>query len=313
MLNRRFLRIKAFQALYGFSREGGSNNAAYRKRMLDGLDKTFELYLFLLSFPQEFNNFLITELEGEKEKYYPSEEQKTLLQILSKNKVIHVVENNIAFKAAFKDSKLIWDNKFDLFRQIWSELKVHELFLKYLKTPDHSLADDKALVLGLTEWVCSESDAFEAYVEDRFSNWEDDQVLVLTTLQKTIQMLKETSSKILPEKHKDEEEDLGFVKSLFDLCIQNDSEFMQLIASKTQNWDQDRIALVDLILMKMALCEVIHFPYIPIKVSINEYLELAKLYSTPNSHGFINGILDKVQQELRKESKINKLGRGLVD
>jgi N utilization substance protein B len=313
MLNRRFLRIKAFQALYGFSREGGSNNAAYRKRMLDGLDKTFELYLFLLSFPQEFNNFLITELEGEKEKYYPSEEQKTLLQILSKNKVIHVVENNIAFKAAFKDSKLIWDNKFDLFRQIWSELKVHELFLKYLKTPDHSLADDKALVLGLTEWVCSESDAFEAYVEDRFSNWEDDQVLVLTTLQKTIQMLKENSSKILPEKHKDEEEDLGFVKSLFDLCIQNDSEFMQLIASKTQNWDQDRIALVDLILMKMALCEVIHFPYIPIKVSINEYLELAKLYSTPNSHGFINGILDKVQQELRKESKINKLGRGLVD
>jgi N utilization substance protein B len=313
MLNRRFLRIKAFQALYGFSREGGSNNAAYRKRMLDGLDKTFELYLFLLSFPQEFNNFLITELEGEKEKYYPSEEQKTLLQILSKNKVIHVVENNIAFKAAFKDSKLIWDNKFDLFRQIWSELKVHELFLKYLKTPDHSLAEDKALVLGLTEWVCSESDAFEAYVEDRFSNWEDDQVLVLTTLQKTIQMLKETSSKILPEKHKDEEEDLRFVKSLFDLCIQNDSEFMQLIASKTQNWDQDRIALVDLILMKMALCEVIHFPYIPIKVSINEYLELAKLYSTPNSHGFINGILDKVQQELRKESKINKLGRGLVD
>ncbi len=313
MLNRRFLRIKAFQALYGFSREGGSNNAVYRTRMLDGLDKTFELYLFLLSFPQEFNSFLRTELEGEKEKYYPSEEQKTLLQILSNNKVIQVLENNIAFKAALKDSKLIWDNKFDLFRQIWSELKVHELFLKHLKTPDYSIADDKALVLGLMEWVCSESDAFEAYVEDRFSNWEDDQVLVLTTLQKTIQMLKETSTKILPEKHKDEEEDLKFVKSLFDLCIQNDSEFMQLIASKTQNWDQDRIALVDLILMKMALCEVVHFPYIPVKVTINEYLELAKLYSTPNSHGFINGILDKVQQELRKENKINKLGRGLVD
>lgn len=313
MLNRRFLRIKAFQALYGFSREGGSNSAVFKKRMLDGLDKTFDLYLFLLSFPQEFNAFLLTELEGEKEKYYPSEEQKTLLQILLNNKVIKVVEKNVAFQAAFKDSKLVWDNKFDLFRQIWSELKVHEMFLKYLKIPTHSLSDDKALVLGLMEWVCAESAAFEAYLEDRFLNWEDDQVLVLTTLQKTIQMLKETSSKILPEKHKDEEEDLKFVKSLFDLCVQNEKDFMQLIASKTQNWDQDRIALVDLILMKMALCEVIHFPYIPVKVSINEYLELAKLYSTPNSHGFINGILDKVQMELMKDNKINKLGRGLVN
>jgi N utilization substance protein B len=150
-------------------------------------------------------------------------------------------------------------------------------------------------------------------VEDKYLNWDDDQILVLKTVAKTIQGIAENTKSILPAKHKDEEEDIKFLKDLFDLCVQHQDELMNLVAVKTKNWDQDRIAVVDLILMKMAICEVLYFPFIPVKVSINEYLELAKLYSTPNSHGFINGILDKVQLDLNQAGRINKLGRGLVN
>ncbi len=313
MLNRRFLRVKAFQALYSYSREEGANAAVCRKQLLNGLDKTYELYLFLLSFGVEFKAFLNQELETEKAKYIPSSEQISLIQRLINNQAVAVIENNSAFNKGLKDYKVLWNNHSDLFRQVWIELKGHDLLKSYLLNETPSLIDDKNFLAGMLEWLTADFELFESFIEDRFVNWEDDQVLVLTTLQKTLQMLKPNSVNILPEKHKDEEEDLKFVKQLFDECVQNDQELTLLISAKTQNWDQDRIALVDMILMKMALCEVLYFPYIPLKVSINEYLELAKLYSTPNSHGFINGVLDKVQIELKKENKINKLGRGLVN
>jgi N utilization substance protein B len=103
------------------------------------------------------------------------------------------------------------------------------------------------------------------------------------------------------------------MRDLFDLTLQHQQTFNEMINAKTQNWEQDRIAMVDILLMRMALCELLYFPYIPVKVSINEYLELAKLYSTPNSHGFINGVLDKIQLQLKAENKISKQGRGLVE
>jgi N utilization substance protein B len=313
MLNRRFLRIKAFQALYSYSREEGADAAAYRRKLLSGLDKTYELYLFLLAFLPEFRSFLAQELEIEKGKFIPSSEQIKLLQVLSDNKVIAILDNSPAFTEALKLNKVSWSGSHDLFRQIWQELRNHAMVQNYLKAGQYDLANDKLLVAGILEWLSAEFELFEAFVEERYLNWEDDQVLVIVTLQKTIQGLKENSSKVLPDKHKDEKEDIKFLKDLFDLSIQHDEELMQLIAAKTKNWDQDRIALVDLILMKMALCEVMYFSFIPVKVSINEYLELAKLYSTPNSHGFINGVLDKVQIELRKDNRIQKMGRGLVD
>ncbi len=313
MLNRRFLRVKAFQALYSYSREEGANAAACRKQLLTGLDKTYELYLFLLSFGVEFKSFLNQELDAEKAKYIPSTDQISLIQRLINNQAVLVIENNPAFNKALKDYKVLWHNHNDLLRQIWIELKGHDLLKSYIQIESPTLNDDKNFLAGILEWLCVDLELFESFMEERFVNWEDDQVLVLTTLQRTLQMLKQNSVNILPEKHKDEEEDLKFVKQLFDECVQNDQELIALISAKTQNWDQDRIALVDMILMKMALCEVLYFPYIPLKVSINEYLELAKLYSTPNSHGFINGVLDKVQIDLNNDNKINKLGRGLVN
>lgn len=313
MLNRRFLRIKAFQALYSFSREEHGDAIAYRRRLLSGLEKTYELYLFLLSFGQEFRQFLVQEFEMEKAKFIPSDVMKEKYRLMLDNRAILILENSVSFNEALKSNKVQWTNHLDLFRQIWNELKNHPMILNYEKLGKYTLETDKALLGNMLEWLIAEFELFDSFVEDRYANWEDDQVLVLKTLQKNMQFIKENSNRVLPDKHKDEEEDIKFLKDLFDLCVQHDEELMTLIAAKTKNWDQDRIALVDLILMKMTLCELLYFPFIPVKVSINEYLELAKLYSTPNSHGFINGVLDKVQIDLRKDNKILKLGRGLVD
>jgi N utilization substance protein B len=313
MLNRRFLRIKALQALYSYAQEENPDAAAYRRRLLSGLEKTYELYLFLMAFPIEFKTFITEERSLETGKYIPSSKQIETLQLIIDNKAFAIIEENVALQSDLSKHKISWTGHQDLMRKIWMELKVHPLFVSYVETTPASFKSDKAFLANLMEWLIAEFELFESFLEDKYLNWDDDQILVLKTMQKTIQGMHDKSKSILPDKHKDEEEDIKFLKDLFDLCLENQDELMHLIAVKTKNWDQDRIAVVDLILMKMALCEVLYFPFIPVKVSINEYLELAKLYSTPNSHGFINGILDKVQLDLRKSDRINKLGRGLVD
>ncbi|MDP3930001.1 MAG: transcription antitermination factor NusB [Bacteroidota bacterium] len=313
MLNRRFLRIKALQALYSFAQEEHPDAAAYRRRLLSGLEKTYELYLYLMAFSIEFKTFITDELLLEKGKYIPSDKQVQTLQLIINNKAIAIIDENIALQNELTKHKVSWVGHQDLMRKVWMELKVHPLFTSYIETSPASLKSDKAFLANLMEWLIAEFELFESFVEDKYLNWDDDQILVLKTIQKTISGISESTKNILPDKHKDEEEDIKFLKDLFDLCVQHQSELMKLIADKTKNWDQDRIAVVDLILMKMALCEVLYFPFIPVKVSINEYLELAKLYSTPNSHGFINGILDKVQLDLKHSDRIKKLGRGLVN
>lgn len=313
MLNRRLLRIKAFQALYGYFREETADAQVYRKKMLAAPEKTYELYIYLLSFLTGFTEFLEKELETERGKYIPSQDTIQSLEILTNQKVIAQINADAGFQKALKEYKISWDQSNDTFRKIWNEWKQTEALQHYLAKGSNDYQAGKQYLQSLLEWVCADNELFDSWMEDHYLNWEDDQVLALTTLQKTFQLMKPGSREILPAKHKDEKEDMTFIKELFDLCLKHDEEFTELISARTRNWDQDRIAQVDLILMKMALCEVLYFPYIPVKVSINEYLELAKLYSTPQSHGFINGILDKIQTDLRKENRIRKQGRGLVE
>lgn len=313
MLNRRFLRIKAFQTLYALSREEQPNVALYRKKMFEGLDKTYELFVFLLSFPEAFLDFLASELDAQKAKYIPAPEQIEFLERIMANKILVQIANNQALKEEQKKLKINWNQSADLLRGFWNEIKDKNWVVNYASSKESSYAQDKEFTTTLFEIIFADEDLFFTYIEERYLNWDDDQVLILTTIQRLLKDLKPNQLGFLPQKHKDEEEELKFLKDLFDRYLQDEAELTELITARTKNWDEDRIALVDMILMKMALCELLYFPYIPVKVSINEYLELAKLYSTPQSHSFINGILDKTQFELKKNNKIEKLGRGLVD
>jgi N utilization substance protein B len=311
MLNRRFLRVKVFQTLYSFAQEEKPLAHLYKRTMIGNLEKTYELYLFSLSFPLELKFFVEQELELQKAKYFPLENLIKPLDAIRNNKVISLMEENLQFQEAIKKVKPRWVDSLDFSKKIFNELKTLPFFQEYTSKITHTFTEDKTFLVTIFEQLFSDSEQFESYFEEVYVNWEDDQVLVLTSLQKVLNQLKEPKPEFLLDAHKDEDEDLKFMKDLFDLTIEHHKDFNELINSKTQNWDQDRIALVDILLMRMALCEILFFPYVPVKVSINEYLELAKLYSTPNSHGFINGVLDKIQMQLRSENKINKMGRGL--
>lgn len=313
MLNRRFLRIKVFQSLYGFAQEEKPLAHLYKRAMLSNLEKTYELYLFTLSFPLELKFFVEQELEVQKAKYFPLENLIRPLEALKNNKVIALMDQNLQFQEAIKKVKPRWVESLDFSKKIFNELKALPFFQEYIAKTSPTFTEDKAFLITMFEQLFSDSEQYESYMEEAFVNWEDDQVLVLTSLQKMFNQLKEAKPEFLIDAHKDEDEDLKFMKDLFDLTIEHQSMFNEYINSKTQNWDQDRIALVDILLMRMALCEILFFPFVPVKVSINEYLELAKLYSTPNSHGFINGVLDKIQMQLKKDNKINKMGRGLME
>jgi N utilization substance protein B len=313
MFNRRFLRIKVLHALYAFHQDEQPNRNTHEKNLTKSLEKAYELYVFLMGMPTAFRNFISIELETQKNKYIPVPSLITPLEALYNNKAILLLENNPQLIDACKYNHVIWNNTKDLFKQLLAFLKKNEAFAKYAQKSEHTFFEDKAILTEMFETFVAESEAFENYLEERFMNWEDDQVLVYGQVLKTVAALKEGMTGSLIVSDNTSSEDEQFLKDLYLRTLNNEGELTKLISAKTQNWDSDRLALIDLLLMRMALCEIIHFPSIPVKVSINEYLELAKMYSTPNSHGFINGVLDKVHQELKKDNKLNKAGRGLVE
>lgn len=314
MFNRRFLRIKVLQALYAYHQDENPNRTLHEKAMIKSMDRAYELYIFLLALPAAFRFYIEKELDVQTSKYFPTDEIIIPLRAIHNNACIAQIEESSFINNQMKAMKLQWTETGDLFKHTWSDLQKNEAFNAYSKLPNHSFNEDKKFLSEIYQVFIAESELFEQYMEDQFMNWDDDQVLVTNALLKSISLMNEeqkgqfiiTDSKLNAEDHE-------FMIQLFRQSIEKDEELTLLIGDKTKNWETDRIAVVDLLLMKMALCEILYFPYIPIKVSINEYLELAKLYSTPNSHGFINGVLDKVQIELRKHDKIKKQGRGLVE
>lgn len=314
MFSRRFLRIKVFHQLYAFGQDSTGNLMAHERILLKSLERAHHLYLFLLAMPAELRFYVQKELDVQQSKYFPQETVINPLLAYYNNKAVIQIEKSETLQALMKAAKLKWDNSNDLFKQVWQLLKTNEAFSKYGEKPEHSFIDDRKMVNELFQVCISDSDLFDHYIEEKFLNWEDDQVTVASALLKSIDLMKEgNNDSFIITQYTESDEEERFMKDLFRKCAEHDEALTELIAAKTQNWDADRIATVDMMLMKMALCEILHFPQIPVKVSINEYLELAKLYSTPNSHGFINGILDKIQLDLRKQQKINKTGRGLVE
>jgi transcription antitermination protein NusB len=314
MFNRRFLRIKVLQALYALLQDEQTSVALHEKTMLKSLDNAFQVYIFLLSLPSAFRHYLEQELDMQQSKYFPDGETIAPLKALLNNQCILLLEKSEAINGKMKSLKLHWVNSNDLFKNSWNDLLKNEAFVKYAASEKHQFAEDRKLLAEIYQIFIGESEIFEQYMEERFINWDDDQVLVTNALLKTISQLgNQTFDTDLLLNAEAPTEDIEFMKLLFRKTIEQSDELTALIGGKTQNWETDRIAMVDMLLMKMALCEILHFPHIPVKVSINEYLEVAKLYSTPYSHGFINGVLDKVQIDLRKQNKIIKQGRGLVE
>tara|TARA_R110002051_G_scaffold315218_1_gene393344 strand:- start:488 stop:1297 length:810 start_codon:yes stop_codon:yes gene_type:complete len=230
------------------------------------------------------------------------------------NSFLKLISNNKSLQEELENRKLKnWYLNDEYVKLLYKEILASDVYLKYMSDKTSSFENDKALVLDLFKSVIAPNDKIYDYFEDDKLTWVDDIPLVNTFILKLLKKAKQNSpeSYFLPPLIKDQE-DVEFSKKLLRKTLLNNESLIKEIEGKTPNWDKDRIADIDAILLKMAIAELLNFPSIPEKVTINEYLELAKEYSTPKSSTFINGILDKLVKEYQQEGKLNKIGRGLL-
>jgi N utilization substance protein B len=230
------------------------------------------------------------------------------------NKLLLQIAGNKTLKDELSKRKLNnWYLNEEYIRIIYNEVMESEIYAKYMSNADSTYEEDKRLIIDLFRDIIAPNEKIYDYFEDDKLTWVDDIPIVNTFLLKQFKKVKESTvpSYFLPPLFKDED-DMVYANRLLTKTLLNNSKLEQEIEGKTPNWDKDRIADIDAILLKMAICELLNFPSIPERVTINEFLEIAKEYSTPKSSIFINGILDKLVREYKEEGKLKKVGRGLL-
>lgn len=310
MLSRRQLRIKVLQALYSFFQSGTSDLKVAESELFRSIDKILELYYLLMLFITELAHDDLLDSEDLQRKYFPKEEEIHARRRLHKVALIEAIENSDVFKTRTKNYKSSWQNEQDLVRKIFLELKKSDLYKKFMTAEE---AEEKELLLQIIRTFMEKSEALQSALQERSIYWGEDLSFASHLLIKTVKEFYDHNKLVFPSLYKDEKDDKEFVKLLFEKTILNNSMYEASISAKTKNWDVERIAMMDILLMKMALAEMMTFESIPVKVSINEYIDISKEYSTPKSKLFINGIIDKLASEYKAEGKIVKTGRGLVE
>lgn len=315
MLNRRILRIKVFQVLYAYYKDDEPVTARYETFLLTSIRRIEEIYHFILSLPVELKHYITSEANPSEFKYFPTQRDIETGRTFIYNDVIGRLQHSPAFTEKLKKVKFKWTDNKDLLRIIFNDFKGGKYFQAYLDEPVKDFNAQKRLILAFFTQYLPEMDDFDQYMEELNMHWQDDRKLIFNYLSKSLEALNENDDdgKFAFSLSDNWDEDWGFARDLFRKTMLNNREYEAMIVKKTEKWDSERIAISDMILMKMALCEMLEFPSIPLKVTINEYLEISKMYSTPKSNSFLNGILDKIKNELKAENKIIKQGRGLVE
>ncbi|TDN84725.1 NusB antitermination factor [Salegentibacter sp. 24] len=314
MLTRRHIRVKVMQSLYAFNQSQNDNLGTEERFLLKSMEEMYDLFLVQLS--------LIAELKGQAENFLEKSQQKHLATSEDKdpnkkfvsNAIFDILENNDSLRDAFESRKIThWKRDDEYVQIIWEEIKKSDIYENYMETRDSNFKEDKEFLIAIFKEVIAPNEKLYDYLEDAKLTWVDDLPLVNTAVLKFLQKLKPISRENLKlGKLYKNEDDKDFAKELFRKTYLNDDVLANEMLGKTPNWDKDRIAEIDMILIKMAICEFLKFSSIPVKVTINEYLELAKEYSTPKSSIFINGVLDKLSKEYEEDNKLNKVGRGLM-
>ncbi len=302
------------QSLYAFKGTESDDITKNEKFLLHSLDSIYDLYLSILALLTELqkkskdhNQKLQKKLTGSAADRNPSTkfQDNQLLELISSNKMLQEI---------IKKRKLnFWELDFEYIDILFKEILKSEIYEEYINDTENSFQKEKQFVLDIYSEIIAPNDKLYDYFEDKRLTWVDDLPVVNTAILKVLrkQKLISPETALLPELYKDDD-DKEFAKDLLKKTLLNSSTFIGEISSKTTNWDSERLASIDGVLLQMAICEFQKFNSIPYKVTINEYLEVAKEYSTPKSSFFINGILDKIVKDYQAEKKHQKTGRGLL-
>lgn len=311
MLNRRFLRIKVMQALYSFFQHEKADMAMFEKEMFKSLDKIYELYLSVLCLISDIHHVALVIMDENKNKRLPNSFDLDPNLKFVKNTLLLAITENSELKANIEKRKISWQNDFDVVRRLFNEIRNSDLYKAYMDSPVNSLAEDREFVISIITEHLSENEVLISLFEEKNMHWADDTFVAFNSVIRNFEDFK-GEFKLIPLL-KDEKDDSEFMSDLFKKTILYRQQFEELIGRHTQNWELERIANMDMLLMQMALAEILYIPSVPVKASLNEYIDISKEYSTPNSKVFVNGVLDKIIAELKRDNKISKTGRGLKE
>lgn len=313
MLNRRHLRVKVLQALYAYYQSTDAKATVSEKELFKAVDRIYELYIYLLLTFEELQRQGERRLEEGKNKMRPTDEDLNPNRKFVDSQIIEILTKHEGLRKHSEDLKINWvgDEKQELFRKMYLDMREGETYFEYMNNDQKGFEEDKAFMVALFKADIANYEPLYNFFEELSIHWLDDIDLVCSMVLKTIKSFEEEGSNPILPLYKDEEDEQKFIRELLRKTIAMDSENELLIDELTSNWELDRIARMDIILMKMAITELQIFNNIPTKVTLNEYIEISKFYSTPKSNGFINGVLDKAIDRLEGQGMIQKAGRGL--
>lgn len=302
------------QSIYAMHQNGSDSIEKEEKFLLYSIENIQDLYLTLLAALVEIRKKEVVFLQKSAEKHLATKEEKNPNKKFVNNAILELLEENNSLSIALQDRKInTWNLNDDYITILLNAIKESDLYATYMQNNANTFEEDKEFIASIFMEVIAPNEKLYEYLEDNKLTWIDDIPLVNTEIIRQLKAIKngKEDSFRVSRLYKDTE-DKEFVSNLFRKTILNEKELAKEFEDKTPNWDMERIAEIDTILLKMAICEFLKFPSIPTKVTINEYLEIAKEYSTPKSSIFINGILDNLVKELDQNKRLLKTGRGLM-
>ncbi len=319
MLNRRILRIKAFKVLYSSILTENVTLAQAETQLELSCEAARDLYIYMLGIVSPLTKIAQDRIESLKAKFNPTEEERNPNMKFAENALAKLLDENEDFQKIFKKKKFDWSQYDLLLKKIMTSIASKEYFAEYMASPERSLAEDCKLFTKIFEEEFVDSDELETLLEEKSLYWNDDLAYSLTWCCKTFKSLAQGESWSLVPLYQSEtlkgegvESDKFFVRKLLQSAFAGYEKYSAMVAESVTGWEKERLFSTDVVLIVMGLAEVVTFPTIPVKVSMNEYVEISKFYGTPKSRSFVNGILDRLVQRLADEGAVKKEGKGLL-
>lgn len=313
MISRRILRIKILQLLYAYFQGADGSINKHEKELFFSIQKTYDLYHYLLLLIIDLADYANARIEVALQKKIPTREDLNPNTKFVDNQIIHQLRANTQLNQYLNTNRLSWVNSPELIKKLHNRVRMTTYFKEYMEDPVRDYEQDKKLIIEIYTSEIINTEGIYQTLEEQSIYWNDEVEFVISMIARTIKGFRsedaENASLLSLFKNDD---DKVYAQDLFRKAIINKEEYSKLVESFTENWDVDRIAFIDMLILVMAITEATSFPSIPTRVTLNEYLEIAKFYSTEKSSVFINGLLDKIFKHLKDENKIVKTGRGLI-
>lgn len=311
MISRRLLRIKVLKELYGYTISHNSLVAA-EKELAHSIGKTYDQYKYLFLFLPLLQDYAQTRIDIGRHKHLPSENELNPNTKFADNAAIKNIEENPDLKKFANQNSILLKDAAGVIKKMYASIIERDYFKKYMANPSRSFAEDKELIIDILTNEFEDFEDLETLIEEQCIYWTDEPCFIVSSIIRTVKNMSETKELKLLSLFKNTDDE-GFANRLFRHAAVNFDEYNKLVDDYTPNWDVERIAFTDTLLLVAAISELVEFPVIPIKVTMDEYIDLARFYSTTGSSIFINGVLDKAVQELKSKGLIVKEGLGLVD